>query len=455
LVETLPSGAFKVNERGSGSRQYPPSMMLALIIYCYSKGIFSSRRIEQATYENVPVRYLTGDTHPDHDTIAAFRRNNAKAIERCFARALLYAKETGLLKLGAISVDSTLLRANASKSRNVRYADMDAVEAYLEEQVRRAMEAAESADCEDDDAERLPPELSNPEALQQKVREARAKIEARTREHYEQKKAKAERLRGKRSKKTPSHEERESADTAAPSEAELPEIDPKARANLTDPDSRLVRRDQRSAYEQGFRAQAVADADGTQLILGTRVSDAASDTHELLPTVETVSDELGECTAILADSGYANQTQVATLEAKGYEVLVSVRSEHAPKPPYLPNPGNERGLSPIAKSDFGQRMRAKLETEHGKKLYKRRRQSIEACFGLIKHVLGFRNFHLRGLQKVNLEWMLVALAYNIKIINCAERRNNGPKRPDHADRQPTNVVRLVIPGPLGVACQAA
>jgi transposase len=152
LVEALPSHVFQVNERGSGSRQYPLSMMLALLVYCYSKSIFSSRRIEQATCENVSVRYLTGGAHPDHDTIAILRRNNAEGISRCFVQALVYASEMGLLKQGSISVDGMLIRANAGRYRNVRHDELDAVQAHLAEEVAKLLEMAEAADSEDSGA---------------------------------------------------------------------------------------------------------------------------------------------------------------------------------------------------------------------------------------------------------------------------------------------------------------
>jgi transposase len=432
LVEALPAEVFRVNERGTGSKQYPPSMMLALLVYCYSKQIFSSRRIEQSTYENVSVRYLTGDTHPDHDTIAAFRRNNVTAIAACFTKALLYARETGLLKLGAISVDGTLMRANASKYRNVRHDELDAVEAYLAEQVQQLLAQAEAMDCEEDDSDGLPPELAERRARQERVRQAREKIEARAREKRENKRANKRRFR-----RSAEAEPRAAERPRDPRGRKEGPLTPKASAsaNLTDVDSRLLRRDPKSSFEQSYNAQAVADADGSQLILAARVADAATDINELLPDLHAIPEDIGEFAAVLADSGFANQDHVEALEAHGKEVYVSVRSEHRPRHPKLPASTNPRGLSNLAKSSFGQRMREKLSTEQGKALYKRRRQSVESCFGIIKHVLGFRQFHLRGLAKVNLEWNLVALAYNIKMIGCARKRTTG-KNPSPAPSAP-------------------
>lgn len=421
LVNELPMNVFSVNVRGSGSKQYPPSMMLALLIYCYSDGVFSSRRIERATYRDVSVRYLTGDTHPDHDTIAKFRRDNGQAIACAFVKLLSYAKEAGILKVGSVSVDGTLIQGNASKRRNVRFEDLPEIESYLEEEVERLLEKAEAADAQDEDSGTLSPELTDLHVLQDKVRKAREKIETRDRERRQRERANSRRERGK-PKETP-----EEAQRAIEQNATQPVVPkPKACANLTDVDSRLMRHDPKSSFEQGYNAQAVADADGSQLIVGTRIADASNDFYELQPDIEALSSELGPITAVLADSGYANQEQVEALENQGLDLYVSVRSAPSPRHPGLPTKKNPRGLSVIAKTSFGQRMYDKLRTDAGRALYKRRRHTIEPCFGIIKHVLGFRQFHLRGLAKVALEWELVALAYNFKMICSTIRKKSGP-----------------------------
>jgi transposase len=440
LVESLPTTSFSVNEVGTGSRQYSPSMMLALLIHCYSKGIFSSRRIEEATYENVSVRYLTADTHPDHDTIASFRRKNREAIEACFVRALLYAKESGILKLGAISVDSTLLRANASKNRNVRYGDMDAIEALLAERVSHLLAKAEAADGETEDSDALPRALCDAAVLKEQIRTARAKIETRDRLQRERQGEKARRRRQGGSHDgeaaLPENDTPPARGKGGPAPKKPPAPKAASRANLTDVDSRLMRKNTRSAYEQSYRAQAVADADGSQLILTTRVADAGVDNYELLPNVRGVPEALGRITAVLADSGYANQQHAEALEREGKDIYISVRCEAHHNHPLLPATPNPKGLSSIAQSAFGQKMRAKLKTEEGQAIYKRRRQSIEACFGLIKRALGFRQFHLRGLENVNLEWNLVALAYNIKMIGSAQRRKTKRRAPGNQTTAP-------------------
>jgi transposase len=412
LVNTLPSRCFPVNERGSGSAQYPPSMLLALLIYSYSRGLFASRAIERATYRDVSVRYLTADTHPDHSTIAEFRTRNRQAIAWCFEQALVYAKEVGLLKLGAISVDGTVIRANANRCRSFRYGELEALEAYVAQEVETRLQSAEAADAQGEEGDRLPADLTDLRVLEAQLRAARTRIEERERERREHEQESVRRSQGKPAR---------SAEAQAKARFKPVTPSPKASANRTDMDSRLMK-DKKGGFDQCYNAQAVADADGSQLILAARVPDAGVDQFELEADVNSVPASLGECTTVLADCGFANIEQVERLEAQGKEVYVSVRSEDHPRGPNLPVLANPKPLSQLAQSAFGQRMRGKLSTPAGKALYKRRKQSIESCFGIIKHVMGFRQFLLRGFEKVDLEWKLVALAYNLKMIAAGLRR---------------------------------
>jgi transposase len=184
-VKTLPSGEFKVNERGSGYAQYPPSMMLALLIYCYANGIFSSRRIERATYRDLGVRFLTGDTHPDHDTICSFRRQNQKVIARFFVRVLELARELKLLEVGTISIDGTQLKANASKHRGVNYERSGQLIKQLEEEVKELLAKAERADSQGEiDPGRLPQEIAKRQALQANLEAARQRLEESYRQEF-------------------------------------------------------------------------------------------------------------------------------------------------------------------------------------------------------------------------------------------------------------------------------
>jgi len=395
VVRQIPLSSFQVNQRGTGSDQYPPSMMLALLIYCYSMGVFGSRRIEKATWRDVGVRYLTGNTHPDHDTICAFRRKNGTAIAACFAQVLLLAKEAGVTKIGTVSVDGTLMKANASKNKNVGYERAGELMEKLEESIGKLMEKAEQADQEEQD-ERLPEILRDRKRLHETVRQARERMEERARQKAQQ------------AKEIPPAQRR--GHDRNPSGVPKP----KDRDNLTDPDSRIMRKSQRSGFEQAYNGQAVVDAEGSQLILAARISQNSHDAGELVADIDAIPSELGKPNAVVADSGYACEQEVTTLESRGIDTYVSVRAEPPRKYSLGLEAAKEKPLSSRARSAFGQRMDAKLNTDAGKALYALRKKSVEPVFGIIKKAMGFTQFNLRGRDKVELEWQLVALAYNFK-----------------------------------------
>jgi len=403
-VERVDIGTFKVNWRGHGKAQYHPRMMLGLLIYCYAHGIFSSRRIERATHRDVSVRYISANTHPDHDTIATFRRENLEAFSAAFADVLLMAKELNLLKLGMVSIDGTKIDANASKIKSVRYDRAQALRAKLSEDIADLTARAEAADIEGgEDPQSLPAELARREALKTKLDEACARLEADARAaaadahpEYEEKLAGWKARKGQGRKPKPPDE-----------------TPPAARqANLTDPDSKLMRKSKRHEFRQAYNAQAVVDADGSQLVLTTNVAQTPGDGPTFEETVIQLCETLGKPDTILGDAGYANGDTVAILEGMGIEVLVAVS-----------RPDNERTYDfrppnakppPRTKAAWRIAMKEKLGTEDAKAKYKRRKCTVEPVFGIIKNVLGFTRFTLRGIEKVKTEWLLVALAYNCK-----------------------------------------
>ncbi len=397
VMEGLPCPGLHSNERGSGSAQYPPSMMLALLVYCYSRGIFSSRKIEEASWRDVGVRYLCANTHPDHDTICVFRRTNGAAIRDFFAHTLVMAREIGLAKVGIVSVDGTLIKANASKARNVTYKRTGELDEELGRRIDELLAKAEAADEAAQD-ERLPKDLAEDhQRLRKEVAAARARIEARAQAHADAMASiPVKERRGRNDRKHP---------TGKP--------EPTDRDNLTDPDSRIMRKNQHTAYQQSYNAQAVVDAQGSQLILATRISQSSNDGCELAADIDAIPHEAGRPHTALADSGYASEAEVALLEARGMDIYVSVKAQPLAQFP-LSDKGPQKQPSKKAQSPFGVRMSQKLATPEGAALYRRRKHTIEPVFGIIKSVLGFTHFHLRGLEKVQLEWNLVALAYNIK-----------------------------------------
>jgi transposase len=405
-VERVDIGAFKVNWRGHGTAQYHPRMMLALLIYCYANGIFSSRRIERATRRDVAVRFNAADTHPDHDTIAAFRRENLEAFGIAFAQVLEMARELKLLKLGMVSIDGTKIDANASKIKSVRYDRAQALRAKLAEDIAALTARAEAADLEDaGDPQALPREIARREVLKAKLDEACARLEAeaaaRAAEEqagYEEKKQAWE-ARNRRGRKP------EPPDDTPP---------PDRQGNLTDPNSKLMRKSKRHEFRQAYNAQAVVDADGSQLVLTTNVAQTPGDGLTFEETITALCDRLGRPETVLGDAGYANGDAVANLEKLGIEVLVAVsRPDNQRTYDFRPPKANAKP-PPEPKAEWRIEMKEKLGTEEAKAKYKRRKCTVEPVFGIIKNALGFNCFSLRGIEKVKTEWLLVALAYNCK-----------------------------------------
>lgn len=412
-VERVGMGAFKVNHCGTGSAQYHPRMMLALLIYCYANGIFSSRRIERATHRDIGVRFVTANSHPDHDTIATFRRENVQAVSESFLQVLLLAKELKLLKLGVVSVDGSKFDAAASKHRSVTYDRAGELVDQLKLEIAALMARAEAADASAEaDPQSLPEELARREALRAKLDAARHRLETRA-------KARAEAERADHEAKVAAREQRKGR--AKGKHPKPPDAMPGGaeQSNLTDPDSRLMRKSKQHEYRQASNAQAVVDAGGSQLILGARISQCASDRNELVANIEAIPAELGRPETALADSGYAHGEEVARLAERGIETLVATAAEgrrrrHDFRPARTGVPATE------PKAEWLQAMAAKLESEEGRALYRLRRQTVEPVFGIIKAVLGFTGFSLRGQAKVAGEWSLVALAYNCKRLHTIQ-----------------------------------
>jgi len=403
-VERVDMSAFKVNERGCGSAQYHPRLMLALVIYCYANGIFSSRRIERATHRDVGVRLVAANTHPDHDTIATFRRENFEAIAACFLQVLLMAKELKLLKVGMVSVDGTKIDASASITKSVRYDRAKQLVEQLKLDIAELMQQAENADGSGEvDPQRLPQEIARREALRDKLDAACKTLEARAKARAETKLRERDKRKGRAKGKQPK----------APDDKPKPD----EQINLTDADSNIMRKSKRSEYRQAFNAQAVVDADGSQLIVGHAVSQCASDRNELAADIASIPDALGTPSQVLADNGFANGDDVAMLEEQGIDVLVATGAEGR-KRRYDFRPAKDDKPAKELRAEWLQEMNAKLETDEGRKKYRLRQQTVEPVFGIIKAVLGFRGFRLRGIEKVRGEWSLVALAYNVKRLHA-------------------------------------
>jgi hypothetical protein len=293
------------------------------------------------------------------------------------------AREVGLLKVGMVSIDGTKIDANASKIRSVRYDRAKALRAKLEEDIQSLLAQAEAADGSDQpDPQALPKEIAR-------------------REDYEEKER--------------AHHAREGRRGRAPSPPEET-LREDRQTNLTDPDSRLMRKSKRHEYRQAYNAQAVVDADGSQLVLTTDVGQTPSDQPLFQSIIDGLMDRVGKPTTVLGDAGYASGEAVKALEAHGIEVLVAIGRPEANRPYDFRPPNPEAKPPPEPKAPWRIRMKERLQTEAAKKKYRHRKSTVEPVFGIIKSVLGFTRFHLRSLEKVKSEWALVTLAYNCKRI---------------------------------------
>ena len=424
-VEALPVRNWRINERGTGSQQYPPPMMLALLVYCYMTGRMGSRQIEAATHTDVAVRYICGGAHhPDHDTICAFRRQNQKLLEESFVKVLAYAQELGVLKKrGGVSVDGTKIQANASKHSAVSYRRAGEMIAELESEVQELLAQAEAAD-RTPEAERLdiPAEIARREDRKAKLAEAREVIEAR---FEERRKTRQDEYEAKRSERQARRDRGERVGGREPQPPpDRPE--PNAQYNFTDPESRIMKAGNSDHFEQAYNAQAAVDTEGSLLVVGARLTTAANDKEQLVPTVGCVDATVREVTDVLADSGFFSERAVRDVEGTaGPVVYVSVEKHgHHRTVAELMAPAEPP--APPAGAPIIEKMRHRLRTAAGKAKYALRKQTVEPVFGIIKAVMGFRQFLLRGRVKAALEWTLVTLAYNFKRLYRLVRQTGAP-----------------------------
>jgi transposase len=378
-----------INERGTGSEQYPVTMMLALLIYCYASGVFSSRRVERATFESVSVRYICGNHHPDHDTIAYFRRQNGALFKRCFASVVELAREAGLLKLAAISIDGTRM-AGAGSRRSVR--TLDQIEAELRElesQGAALLEQAEAADRSDRDAAgtQLPEELADAGQRREKLLAAKARIEERRRQAEE-----AGREDGPRSARRTSQ------------------------VSISEPESRLLSGNQGGSV-QGYNAQVAADAGASGLIVGEYLSDEPTDYGLAEAGVACVVPEAGrpqEALVALVDKGYENSELFARAE-KNHHVMILC--------PLRERPNTKEGSSHRSAQrqrifELREKMKARLAEPALKALYQRRRVTVEPVFARIKRHIGFTRLRCWGHRAASAEWTLVCLSHNLRMLNA-------------------------------------
>ncbi|MGH8524123.1 MAG: IS1182 family transposase [Gammaproteobacteria bacterium] len=410
IIDQLDLSALMGRYRGAGSAAYHPAMLLALLIYGYATGTYSSRRIEQATHDSVAFRYLAANAHPDHDTLCAFRKRFLKEIEALFVQVLCIAKEMKLLKLGTVALDGTKIHANASRHSALSYGHAEKIEAQLQVEVVELLARAEAADAEPlPEGLDIPEELARREARLKAIGEAKAEIEARAAARFVREQAdyeakvQAREEQGERTGKKP---------RGTPPAPPTPAPRAKDQINLTDPDSRIMPT-AGGGFEQSYNAQAAVDTD-TMLVVATGMTQAPNDKQQIAPMVDTLEnlpEALGEVSEILADAGYFSEANVATCVEADIDPLIATgrESHHLPwqerfgEPPPLCEP-----------ADAVDRMRHRLKTRAGRASYGKRKQTVEPVFGIIKAGMRFRQFLLRGLDAVRGEWSLVTMAWNIR-----------------------------------------
>jgi len=410
VIDGLDLRAMSGCYRGSGSASYHPRMLLGILVYGYATGIFSSRKLERASYDSVAFRFIASNDHPDHDTIATFRRRFLQQIEGLFVEVLLLAREMGVLKLGTVALDGTKIHANASRHSALSYEHAGKIEAQLKAEVAELLARAEAADQADvPDGMSIPEELARREARLEKLAEARAKIEARSKERFERERAEYEAKLAAREAKTAATGKNPGG---KPPQPPIEGPQPTDQINLTDEASRIMPV-AGGGFEQCYNAQAVV-VEGSLLVVAHDVVQAANDKQQIEPMlgkIDALPEELGRVETLLADTGYFSARNVAACEAAGIEPLIAIgRQPHHPPlaERFAKTPPAPKNPTPV------EAMAYRLQTPEGRKLYALRKQTPEPVFGIIKSVLGFRQFLLRGLAKVRGEWSLVTMAWNIK-----------------------------------------
>ena len=410
VLDGLDLRVMRGSYRGSGSASYPPSLLLGLLVYGYATGVFSSRKLERATHDSVAFRFIAANQHPDHDTIAAFRRRFLKEIEGLFVQVLEVAREMGLLRMGTVALDGTKIHANASRHSALSYEHAGRIAAQLKAEVADLLAKAEAADRADlPDGLSIPDELARREERLTKLAEARATIEARARERFEREQAEHEAKLAARDAKA---EATGRKPRGKPPQPPVEGPRPTDQVNLTDEESRIMPV-AGGGFDQCYNAQAVVVA-GSLLVVAADVVQAPNDKQQLAPMLDKLGalpEDLGQPETLLADNGYFSAANVEACQAAGIEPLIALgRAGHHPSlserfaeaPPAPENP------MPV------EAMAHRLKTLEGRKLYAQRQHVPEPVFGIIKSVLGFRQFLLRGLDRVLGECNLVTMAWNLQ-----------------------------------------
>jgi transposase len=409
VVSKLDLHELKMPYTGVGSEAYNPEMLLALLFYGYATGVFSSRKLEHATYDSLAFRYIAANTHPDHDTIANFRKVFLKQLKALMVQILLLAKTMGFLKLGKISLDGSKIQANASKHSALSWGHAVELEEQLKEEVARLMAMAEAADVEVPEGMEIPEELKRREVRLKAIAEAKVKLEQRAAERHAAEQGEYEAKKEKREAARASGKPPKGREPQAPE----PGVRDSDQINLTDEESRIMPGSGGKNFQQAYNVQAGVDTE-TMLVVTAHVTQHANDKLEVEPTLKALQqlpETLGKVGALLGDTGYRSESNTKLCYADNVTpYLAGGRESHHP-------PVEQRFTEPPAlasDADVVEAMDHRLATVEGRAIYAQRKSTVEPVFGIIKSVLGFRQFHLRGLDAASGEWTLVTMAWNLK-----------------------------------------
>lgn len=394
-----------------GAPGFAPEILLALLFYGYANGVFSSRKIEKATYANLGFRFVASNYHPDHDTLAHFRKAFLTEIAELFVDILLLAKEAGVLKLGNVSLDGSKIHADASKSHAISYKRLVELETQLKTEVAQLLSAGEQAD----QGEVILPEtlvIEDEVAIRQKrlakLRDAKKVLEARARERYAAEQSEYQAKLREREEKIQKRGRKLGGFEPKPPVAGPRDND---QYNFTDPESRIMKNSNNDGFDQHYNSQ-VAVEQRSMLIVATSLSNHPNDKQEALPTLDAISPQVGQPEAAALDNGFYSETNITGMEQRGVEPYVATGREA-----HYKSVDSLLGALPQAPPETAspkEKMAYKLRTEIGQAIYRLRKCTVEPVIGIIKEILGFRQFSLRGLLAAAGEWVLVCLAFNIK-----------------------------------------
>jgi len=429
-VEVLDLSPIYARYSEKGGRAFSPKLLVGLMFYGYATGVFSSRKLELASYDSVAFRYICANHHPDHDTIAHFRKRFLGELGQIFVQILLMARELGFGRVGQVNIDGTKIQANASKHSAMSYDRIKKLEAQYQEEVARLLSLAEAEDQATYELD-IPAELALREERIARLQRAREVLEARAQADYEAQQAEYEAKMAARKEK-----EAQTGKKAGgrPPQPPSKEVDPKSQYNFTDEESRIMKT--QGGFDQCYNAQAAVSND--MLVVGTHLSNQPNDKEQLEPTLEAIPQAAGKVEAATADTGYFSEKNIQIAQEAGIEPYIATgRQPHNQWLSQQLDASTDQAIEPDqAPLTPKQRMSQKLKTSEGKERYRQRKMTVEPVFGIIKEIMGFRRFSLRGEQQAKGEWSLVCTAYNLKrLFNLIQQREksvqtaeNGPQK---------------------------